>query len=63
MPDNWTFVFAAYGVAALLLGGYWRSLQKRERESTQLPAARRTASRAARPAHPRANPSSPPPSP
>ena len=52
MPDNWTFVLAAYGVAVLLLGGYWRSLQKREREASQVPAARRTSPRPSRPAHP-----------
>lgn len=32
MPDHWTFVFAAYAVAAALLGGYWRHLRRRERE-------------------------------
>jgi hypothetical protein len=26
MPDNWSFVAAAYGLAALVLGGYWRFL-------------------------------------
>jgi hypothetical protein len=31
MPDNWTFVFAAYGLAALVLGAYWRRLARRER--------------------------------
>ena len=32
MPDNWTFVAAAYGLAALVFGGYWRRLARRERE-------------------------------
>ncbi|HXG15997.1 MAG TPA: hypothetical protein VNK50_07085 [Calidithermus sp.] len=32
MPDHWAFVLAAYGLAAVLLGGYWRHLQRRERE-------------------------------
>lgn len=32
MPDNWSFVIAAYGLAALGLGGYWRFLRRRERE-------------------------------
>jgi len=32
MPDNWGFVAAAYGLAALVLGGYWRYLRRRERE-------------------------------
>ena len=26
MPDNWTYVFSAYGLAAALLLGYWRRL-------------------------------------
>lgn len=33
MPDNWQFVAAAYGLAALLLGGYWRRLVRLEREA------------------------------
>lgn len=37
MPDNWEFVIAAYGLAALLLGGYWRRLVRLERA---LPADR-----------------------
>jgi hypothetical protein len=32
MPDNWGFVFGAYGVAVAVLGGYWRRLSRRERE-------------------------------
>ncbi|MGH7313684.1 MAG: hypothetical protein ACREJV_10955 [Candidatus Rokuibacteriota bacterium] len=32
MPDNWGFVAAAYGLAALVLGGYWRYLRRREKE-------------------------------
>ena len=32
MRDNWSFVFAAYGLAALVLAGYWRRLARRERE-------------------------------
>ncbi len=34
MPDNWEFVLAAYGLAALLLGGYWRRLRRLERALT-----------------------------
>ncbi|OLC15539.1 MAG: hypothetical protein AUH29_07490 [Candidatus Rokubacteria bacterium 13_1_40CM_69_27] len=34
MPDNWSFVFAAYALAALVLGAYWRRLGRRERELT-----------------------------
>ncbi len=32
MPDNWSFVVAAYGLAAIVLGGYWRRLARLERE-------------------------------
>ncbi len=31
MPDNWSFVAAAYGLAAVVLGGYWRFLRRKER--------------------------------
>jgi hypothetical protein len=36
MPDNWSFVAAAYGLAALVLGGYWRFLLRRGRELDRL---------------------------
>jgi hypothetical protein len=36
MPDNWTFVAAAYTVAALAFGTYWRWLGKKEREINTL---------------------------
>ncbi len=32
MPDNWGFVLAAYGIAALVLAGYWRHLLRRAQE-------------------------------
>jgi hypothetical protein len=32
MPANWGFVLAAYGLAAVVLVGYWRRLIRRERE-------------------------------
>ena len=32
MGDNWGFVLAAYGLAAIVLTGYWRHLVRRERE-------------------------------
>jgi len=32
MPDNWTFVAAAYGLAALVFGGYWLRLGRIDRE-------------------------------
>ena len=40
MPDNWSFVVAAYGLAAVALAGYWRRLVRRERELTALDARR-----------------------
>jgi len=44
MPDNWGFVAAAYGLAAVVLAGYWRRLVRRERELTALDARRRSRS-------------------
>ncbi len=32
MPDNWGFVVAAYALAAIILGGYWRRLVRLERD-------------------------------
>ena len=31
MPTNWSYVIAAYGIAALVLAGYWRHLARRRR--------------------------------
>lgn len=31
MPDNWSYVFAAYGIAAVALFAYWRHLVRRAR--------------------------------
>jgi hypothetical protein len=31
MPDNWSYVVAAYGLAAVALLGYWRYLSARAR--------------------------------
>jgi hypothetical protein len=40
--DQWGFVVAAYGVAILALGGYWRRLVHLERSlKTMLRATRR----------------------
>jgi len=36
MADHWNFVAAAYGLAVLVLGGYWRRLVKKEREVAAL---------------------------
>ena len=38
MPDNWTYVAAAYLVAALALGGYWQRLRQRRRAASARPA-------------------------
>ncbi len=35
MPDNWGYVLAAYAIAVVVLGGYWRSLARRARELTR----------------------------
>jgi hypothetical protein len=32
MADHWEFVGAAYGLAILVLGGYWRRLVRKQRE-------------------------------
>jgi hypothetical protein len=61
MPDNWSFVIAAYVVTAVVLALYWRSLNRRERD-----AVPRLASRPRRPGTPillNGNPSRVPPSP
>jgi hypothetical protein len=39
MPDNWGFVIAAYALAAVVLGGYWRWLARRERDLLTLAAS------------------------
>ena len=39
--DNWSFVFAAYGLAVVVLATYWRFLVRRERELTEGDALRR----------------------
>lgn len=41
MADNWQFVAAAYGLAAVVLGGYWRRLVRLDRELTAAQARRR----------------------
>jgi hypothetical protein len=40
MPDNWGFVIAAYALAAVVLGTYWRWLARRERDLLTLAASR-----------------------
>ena len=76
MPDNWAFVAAAYGLAALVFGGYWRRLGNKERELAAVRAERQAvrtdreavrddrASRSQQPSgpgHPRPEPASRPP--
>jgi hypothetical protein len=34
MPANWSYVIAAYGIAAVALLGYWRRLASRRRALT-----------------------------
>jgi hypothetical protein len=43
--DHWPFVLAAYGVAAVVLGGYWRHLRRRERALAALADRRAAAER------------------
>jgi hypothetical protein len=59
MPDNWTFVAAAYALAAAVLGGYWRWLNRKERDLTALRGDRASRSRPpSGPGHPRPEPAS-----
>jgi hypothetical protein len=59
MPDNWGFVAAAYGLAAIVFLGYWRRLGRKEREITALRDDRASRSRPpSGPAHPRPEPAS-----
>lgn len=34
MPANWSYVIAAYGIAAVAFFGYWRHLARRARALT-----------------------------
>jgi len=34
VPDNWSYVFAAYGIAAVALIAYWRRLVRRGHQAT-----------------------------
>jgi len=57
MPDNWGFVAAAYGLAVVVFGGYWRWLGQKERELSALHGDPRSHRRPS-PAHPRPEPDS-----
>ncbi len=41
MPDHWGFVLAAYALAAIVLGGYWRRLVRRDRDARPRTVTRR----------------------
>ena len=41
MPDNWSYVFAAYGIATAAFLGYWRHLARRARGLADAQRARR----------------------
>jgi len=41
MPDNWPFVIAAYGLAAIVLALYWRFLVRRDKELDDARVVRR----------------------
>jgi hypothetical protein len=62
MTDHWGFVVAAYSLAVVVLGGYWRRLVRKEKELIALRHDR--ASRSRQPSmtgHPRSEPASPTP--
>jgi hypothetical protein len=40
MPDHWTYVAAAYLLALVVLGGYWRRLVRRDRSLRATPRRR-----------------------
>ena len=75
VPDHWSFVVAAYGLTALVLGLYWRRLVWKERTLGDLARTRAEQGRAAaersaeiaersrrpsRSGHPRSKPDAPP---
>jgi hypothetical protein len=61
MADHWEFVAAAYGLAIVVLGGYWRRLVRRERELMTADELR--SRQPSRPGHPRPEAASRPPLP
>ena len=44
MADHWEFVIAAYGLAAVVFGVYWRRLCHKERELNALKSTSRSES-------------------
>ena len=56
--DNWSFVFAAYGLAVVVLATYWRFLVRREKELDDASVVRRQLGQTSGLAgHPRSEPS------
>ena len=47
--DNWSFVIAAYLLAAVVLATYWRFLSRREKELADGAAARQESRRTSQP--------------
>jgi hypothetical protein len=56
MADHWNFVAAAYGLAVLVLGGYWRRLVRKEREL--MTAEKQRSRQPSMSGHPRSTPAS-----
>jgi hypothetical protein len=49
MADHWEFVGAAYGLAIVVLGAYWRRLLRRERDVERARSRQPSRSGSARP--------------
>jgi len=61
MADNWGFVLAAYGLAAVVLLSYLRFLTRGERTQTRRARSRVSEPLAPTSGHPRSKPASRPP--
>jgi hypothetical protein len=59
MPDNWSFVAAAYGLTALVLGVYWRRLVQKERDLSRRRNTTRSATSVADRSHQPSRPGQP----
>jgi hypothetical protein len=59
MLDNWSFVIAAYGLAAVVLAAYWRFLFRLERLLDDASVARRRLGQRSGVSEPRARRPSP----
>ena len=65
MPDNWSFVLAAYGLTAIVLTLYWHRLVRKEKELLTVARTRSVPTSVAErsrqpsgPGHPRSKPAS-----